>query len=122
MSTNNLRLHGTRKCRDCFVGPFAGTERIGSTAYHLNLLQHATLKGVHDVFHVSLLHGWLSNGVYADMPPIKIDGKAEYKVAEIKGHREQQCEMQYLISFVGFNSLEYMRLSTVQLEHAPLLL
>ena len=46
-------------------------------AYHLDLSQHAALRGVHDVFHVSLLCGWLSNGAYTDMPPIKIDGKAE---------------------------------------------
>ena len=47
---------------------------------------HAALCGVHNVFHVSLLHDWHNNGVHADMPPIEIDGKAEYKVGEIKGH------------------------------------
>ena len=74
------------------------------------------------MFDVLLLHGWFSNDVHADMPPIKIDGKAEYKVVELKGHRERQGEMQYLTSFVGFDSSEVMWLSTVQLEHAPLLL
>ena len=64
------------------------------------------------MFHVSLLHGWLSNGVHANVPPIKIDSKAEYKVAEIKGHREHQGEMQYLTLFVGFDSSEDMWLST----------
>ena len=91
-------------------------------AYHLDLSQHAALKGVHDVIHVLLLHNWFSNGVHASASPIKIDGKAEYKVAEIKGHHGQQGKMQYLISFVGFDSLEDMWLSTVQLEHAPVLL
>ena len=62
-------------------------------AYHLDLLQRVALIGVHDVFHVSLLNGWFSNGVHADVPPIKIDGKAEYKVAKIKGHHEQQGEI-----------------------------
>ena len=88
----------------------------------MDLSQHAVLRGIYDVFHVSLLRGWLSNGVHADIPPIKIDGKAEYKVAEIKGHRERQGEMQYLTLFVGFDSSEDMWLSTVQLEHAPVLL
>ena len=74
------------------------------------------------MFHVSLLRGWLSNGVHADVPPIKIDGKAEYKVAEIKGHHEVQGEMQYLTLFVGFDSSEDMWLPTAQLEHAPVLL
>ena len=36
-----------------FVGPFKVLERIGSMAYRLELLEQ--LKGVHDVFHVSML-------------------------------------------------------------------
>ena len=112
MSTKNLRLHGTRKFHDCFVGPFIVVENIGNTAYCLDLSRSAALSGVHDVFHVSLLHGWLSNSVHADVPSIEIDGKAEYEVSEIKGHRECQGEMQYLTSFVGFDSSEDMWLST----------
>ena len=88
--TVNLRLHGTRKFRDRFVGPFIVVERIGNMAYHLDLSRSAVLRGVHDVFHVSLLHGWLSNGVHTNVPSIEIDGKAEYKVSEIKGHHEHQ--------------------------------
>ena len=104
------------------MGPFLVTECIGNTAYRLDLSRSAALSGVHDVFHVSLLCGWLSNGVHADIPSIEIDGKAEYKVAEIKGHHERQGEMQYLTLFVGFDSSEDMWLSTAQLEHAPVLL
>ena len=97
-------------------------ERIRNRAYHLDLSRSAVLSGVHDVFHVSLLRGWLSNGVHTNVPSIKIDGKAEYKVSEIKGHHERQDEMQYLTMFVGFDSSEDMWLSTAQLEHAPVLL
>ena len=75
-------------------------------AYHLDLSCSAALSGVHNVFHVSLLCGWLTNGVHADVPSIKIDGKAEYKVSKIKGHCERQGEMQYLTLFVGFDSSE----------------
>ena len=82
-------------------------------AYRLDLSCSAALRGVHDVFHVLLLCGWLSNGgVHADVPSIEIDGKAEYKVSKIKGHREHQGEMQYLTSFVGFDSSEDMWLPT----------
>ena len=56
----------------------------------MDLSRSAALSGVHDVFHVSLLHGWLTNGVHADVPSIKIDGEVEYKVSEIKGHHEHQ--------------------------------
>ena len=71
----------------------------------------ATFRGMHNVFHVSLLCSWLSNNVHADKPPIKIDGKAEYKVAEIKGHHEQQSEMQYVTLLITLNSLEDVWLS-----------
>ena len=104
------------------MGPFIVTGRIGNTVYRLDLSRSAALSGVHNVFHVSLLCGWLSNGVHADVPSIEIDGNAEYKVSEIKGHHERQGEMQYLTSFVGFDSSEDMWLSTAQLEHAPVLL
>ena len=80
------------------------------------------LSGVHNVFRVLLLCGWLSNGVHADVLSIKIDGQAEYKVSEIKSHHEHQGEMQYLTSFVGFDSSEDIWLSTAQWEHAPVLL
>ena len=46
----------------------------------------------------------------------------QHEVAEIKGDRERQGEIQYLTSFVGFDSSEDMWLSTAQLEHAPVLL
>ena len=62
MSTKNLRLHGTRKIRDHFVGPFVVIEHIGNMAYHLDLSCSAALRGVHDVFHVLLLRGWLTDG------------------------------------------------------------
>ena len=100
--------------------PFEAVERIGNMAYCLDLSCSAALRGVHDVFHISLLCGWLTNGVHADVPSIEIDGKAEYEVSKIKSDR--QGEMQYLTLFAGFDSSEDMWLSIAQLEHAPVLL
>ena len=40
------------------------------------------------------------------MPPIEIDGEAEYEVSGIKGHREGNGELYYLTSFVGYDSRE----------------
>ena len=64
------------------------TQRIGETAYRVDLSSCAALHGVHNVFHVLLLRDWHNNGVHADLPPIEIDGDAEYEVSSIKGHRE----------------------------------
>ena len=93
MSTRNLKFHGSHKFRDRFVGPFVITEHIGETAYRLDLSLCAALRGVHNVFHVSLLCNWHNNGVHADVPPIEIDREAEYKVGEIKGHRIHNGEV-----------------------------
>ena len=87
LSTRNVKLHGSRKFRDRFVGPFIITERIGATAYRLDLSLRTALCGAYNIFRVSLLRDWQNNGVHADMPPIEIYGEAKYKVGEIKGHR-----------------------------------
>ena len=119
LSTKNLRLHGTRKFRDRYVGLFVVLEHIGKAAYRLDLSSRAALRGFHNVFHVLLLRDWLSNGVHANVPPIEIDGEVEYEVASIKGHHERSGEMQYSTSFVGFDSSGDMWLTTAQLDHAP---
>ena len=61
------------------MGPFVVVERIGNTAYHLDLSRSAALRGIHDVFHISLFCSWLTNSIHADVPTIEIDGEAEYK-------------------------------------------
>ena len=61
-------------------------ECIGNTAYHFDFSVHQALRGMHNVFHVSLLCDWYSNRLHDDVPPVQIDGKDEYKVVGIKGH------------------------------------
>ena len=56
------------------------------------------------------------------MPLIEIDREAKYKVGEIKGHHVRNGEVQYLMSFAGFDSSEDMWLTELQLEHADELL
>ena len=68
-------------------------QHIGKTAHRLYLSSCAALHGVHNVFHVLLLHDWHDNGVHTDVLPIEIDGEAEYKVSGIKGHRERNGEV-----------------------------
>ena len=43
---HNLKLHGSHKFRDRFVGPFVITKHIGATAYRLDLSSCAALHGV----------------------------------------------------------------------------
>ena len=68
------------------------TERIGETAYRVDL-QGKGLDGIHDVFHVSLLRPYLSNGLSTEVPPVELDGTLEYEIAAIKGHRVSHGEL-----------------------------
>ena len=85
-STRNLRLQGPRKLHDRFVGPFKVTERIGQTAYHLDLTggrHREALRGIHNVFHVGLLKPYKDNVMAANTPPVAINEHEEYKIEKI---------------------------------------
>ena len=84
LSTHNIHLHGTKKFRNKFVGPFVITQHIGGTAYRLDLSSHAALHGIHNVFQVFMLHERQDNGVHTDVLPIEINGEAEHEVSGIK--------------------------------------
>ena len=50
ISSKTLHLAGTRKLRARFVGPLRLLERVGKTAYRLDLREG--FKDVHNIFHV----------------------------------------------------------------------
>ena len=62
------------------------TGRIGPTAYRLDLSggkHRQALRGIHDVFHVSLLKTFKDNGMATNVPPVEIDEHEEYKIKNI---------------------------------------
>ena len=81
--------------QDRFVGPFRVLQKIGATAYKLDLSggrhRHA-LRNIHDVFHVSLLRPHRDNGLGTDVPPIEVDGDMEFEVEAILKHRQIRGE------------------------------
>ena len=80
-------------------------------AYKLDLASRAALRNVHPVFHVSLLRQWRSNGLRSTAPPVDIDDEVEYEVHRIKARCIHRNELQFLMSFVGFDSSEDIWLS-----------
>ena len=41
------------------------------------------LRGIHDVFHISLLKPYKDNGMAANAPPVEIDEHEEYEIKKI---------------------------------------
>jgi hypothetical protein len=54
-----VRFGATRKLSPRYIGPFVIIARVGSLAYRLQLPN--SMKGVHNVFHVSMLRKYLPN-------------------------------------------------------------
>ena len=100
LSTRNLSLKGSHHLCDHYCGHFVVTEHIGETAHRVDL-QGKGLDGIHDVFHVSLLHPYLSNGLSTEVPPVELDGELEYEIATIKGHRISHGELYSWFHLLG---------------------
>ena len=121
LDTRNLCMTGCRKLRQRWVGPFVVERLVGPVACKLHL--NATLKGVHDVFHISLLRKYERGGNGQEPPaPIVVDGHEEYEVAGIKGHRVHRGKREFLVSWVGHDASEDTWLAESDLEHAADLL
>ena len=70
-------------------------ERIGETAYHLDLAasKQQALRGLHDAFHINLLQHYQTNGLDYEAPLLEIDGEEHYEVQAIRNHHIVQGEL-----------------------------
>jgi hypothetical protein len=81
LSGKNIRTkQPSKKLDHRFYGPYLVIERVGMQAYRLKLLQE--VGNIHDVFRVSLLEPYVSDGRTAPKPPppIELDGREEYEL------------------------------------------
>ena len=110
LATKNLKLKGdmARKLWPRFIGPFTVTAAIGKVAYRLDLPAHMK---THNVFHVSLLQPYNSDGKRHPPPPTLVDGELEYLVESITAHKVQlvgarnatkRTKVQFLVCWQGF--------------------
>jgi hypothetical protein len=95
LSTKNLKLkrvgdtQTTAKLMPKWLGPFKVAHVVGKGAYRLEL--PASLKGIHNVFHVSLLKKYKSRkegGQVQPPPPLFVeDGQEYFEIDKILLHR-----------------------------------
>ena len=88
-------------------------ERIGKTAYHLDLAasKRQVLCGLHDIFHVNLLRHYQINELDYKALPLEIYGEEHYEVQAIRKHCVVCGEAQYLVKRTGYNELENLWLT-----------
>ena len=110
VSTRNIRLKGpgSPKMMPKWIGPFKVMKRIGTSAYELELPRNLLL---HDVFHVSLLKPFHSDGRVQPPPPaLMVDGQEEFEVELLLDHRERRVgskgkvrtRTEYLVKWRGY--------------------
>ncbi len=118
----NLRTGGTKKLWPRWVGPFMITTRIGSMAYRLEL--PGSMRSIHNVFHVSLIKEYKSDGRTQPPPAPDIIGDLpEFTVQKILKHRHvvrgRQDRLEFLVSWTGYGDEHNTWEEELNLENAP---
>ncbi len=119
LSSKNIRTkRPSKKLNHRFYGPYLVVERIGTQAYHLKLSQQAG--SIHDVFQVSLLEPYVSNGPTAPEPPLPfdIDGEEEYELELILQSEYRYGTLRYCIKYKGYFAEQSEWLLAENLAHA----
>ena len=115
----------SHKLSEKFLGPFEILVKAGSHSYILRL--PGTIRGVHPVFHVSMLEpavpNEIPNRVQSPPPPVNVQGELEYEIAEVldsKIDKRWSCWLLYLVHWLGYENTdeEFLWLPATELEHA----
>jgi hypothetical protein len=105
LCTTNLKpKFGTRKLYPRWLGPFKVTKVVNDVAYQLDL--PSSMK-IHNVFHVSLLKPYKSDGSVKPPPaPLAVDGHLEYEVEDLLGVRQVKAgtkfRQEFLVKWKGY--------------------
>ena len=86
LSSKTIHLAGTRKLRARFLGPFRVMERIGKTAYRLDI--KGRFQSIHNLFNVYQLKKHTPGGSStAPHEPIQVEGEEYFEVEALLKHR-----------------------------------
>jgi hypothetical protein len=115
----------SQKLSDKYLGPFDIIGQAGTHSFTLRLPE--TIRGVHPVFHVSMLEpatpNEIPNRVQSPPPPLEVQGELEYEISEVldsKIDKRRSCKLLYLVRWLGYENTdeEYSWLPASELEHA----
>jgi len=98
---NIASLRYNEKLADRYLGPFRIVDTWGSNAYKLDLTPR--YRGIHPVFHVSLLEPHYTNaGNHTSPGPVLVDGEPEYTIQEIVRDRKRGRGTEYMVQWKGW--------------------
>jgi len=115
----------SHKLSDKYLGPFEILAKAGSHSFTIRLPD--TFRGVHPVFHVSMLEpatpNEIPNRTQSPPPPVEVQGELEYEIAEVvdsKIDRRRACKLLYFVRWLGYENTdeEFSWLPATELEHA----
>jgi hypothetical protein len=122
LASKNLRFkQGTPKLLPRWVGPFQVVRKVGAQAYELNLPKRWK---IHDVFHVSVLERYRSDGSVQPPPPAELlENEVEYEVERILSHRQTKGRgpnpYEYLVKWTGYSAEHNTWEPHANLKNAP---
>jgi hypothetical protein len=104
LSEEVKKAHGSKKLLPKWIGPFPVTKAIGPLAYRVEL--PASLK-IHNVFHVSILKPYLTDGrIQPPPPPDILEGEEYFRIDRILDHRitkrGRKKSHEYLVKWLGY--------------------
>ena len=119
----------SKKLSEKFHGPYKIIAQVGSHSFTLRLPN--TYRGVHPVFHVSMLEphhtSLIPNRISSPPPPVQVEGDLEYEIERIldsKIDKRYRCRLLYYVKWLGYDGTddEASWLPVTELEHAKDLL
>jgi hypothetical protein len=108
---NSRQISTTRPCPKLghrWLGPFPICSQVSTSAYKLT--HSLSMKGVHPVFHVSVLQrhnvDTIDQRRNVAPEPVVIEGKDEWEVKEILDCRKRGKTLQYLVSWKDYGPVD----------------
>ena len=123
LSARNIKTtRPTKKLSERWLGPFFISEAVGTHAFRLQLPEQ--WKGIHPVFHVSLLEPVKESTIpgrhHPPPEPVELDEYLEWEVSQVLDSRIRRGQLQYFVEWKGFEGSDRTTCEpAINLQNAP---